>query len=84
MVEALQRITDQFTLRNARPDRQPNRSAIHQAEVIAPSANSSAMTTSGQKPLIPALIGRNRIPAPTAVPNRLMTQVESRFSQRVV
>src|SRR5690606_4570488 len=38
---------------------------------------SSAMTTSGQKPPMPALMGRNRIPAPTAVPNRLITQVES-------
>ena len=38
---------------------------------------SSAITTSGQKPPMPALMGRNRMPAPTAVPNRLITQVVS-------
>ena len=32
--------------------------------------------SSGMKPKEPALIGKNRMPAPTAVPNNVITQVE--------
>ncbi len=38
---------------------------------------SSASTISGQKPPTPALIGRNRVPAPMAVPYRPSIQVVS-------
>lgn len=37
----------------------------------------SRIITSGQKPPMPALIGRNRMPAPTAVLNRLSIQLVS-------
>lgn len=35
------------------------------------------MTHGGQTPPIPALIGKNRMPAPAAVPNRLGLQLMS-------
>ncbi|MNJ64037.1 hypothetical protein D3C77_599730 [compost metagenome] len=46
------------------------------AKYVIGNAN-SANTSSGQKPPTPALIGRNKVPAPMAVPYRPSTQVVS-------
>ncbi|WP_298644595.1 hypothetical protein [uncultured Cardiobacterium sp.] len=41
------------------------------------------MMMSGQNPPMPALMGRNKTPAPTAVPNRLMAQVKLKLLWKV-